>query len=1047
MNKSYSQPSRQPVQKKGSGFRPFVAFLLILALFTGFVHPGFIRKSLPALPGGTGGKGGRKETVKKEGIGGRMPGEGKPVVPYETPGNSDPFTISPMEGMTISAEKDALDKNREFKVREATEQELIGAADKLGSHALVVSAFDIDAGLETDEYFPGTYEVELDMETLGIPESLKDRVMVARIDGNGSIFPYSTDCDGKKIRYSSKQNSVGVVYIAFALTIMYGISWTEGVDYRYYNGKRVGTFGNQHFVLQWAAEDFRKHGESMDCVELDAELTQRSMQLFREASDAIPAEIYRVSSNGQAYPTPQADAARRKDVLKAWESLCEKDEEYQDLKTRLYESYPEPIKKIYENADLAWKYLTGPEQNAKMPSYQVPILLKEEVEGTEAKTHKVMYKDISVNISFGNTLYPERAKQEPEGPADLTGIDPGLSPAGGIADGTSVLSHPSEEDLKVYEYVPYDKLGMENMLLTLTHELFHVSQFMYYSSALFSAYTCNLRLFEASANIVEAQAFEYFMKQGLLPESKASGFTREREVKEGHVITLWSQWEYLAVPLDQEPELDSQKNDAGYNEANYLEWMRKNHKDIKMSQMMESFSAAQSFSRTVALAWEMTDAEQRVSYDKFLQSVRDGAVKPSEVNSSDYGVLLNAKEKGGYYVKRPPVKYTDGANLAFTRVNLITPGNTPFTVVAVPDQQSSVTGEYKEDDPAGTGLYELRFAFGEKPENEPVVCDAARNIIYCPERNSSDQGAREIYLTDFLRNPPSGKAAGGGTNLSWGLCVMLPPEKPEIKLVNEEKRKIKLPEMKQDKFLSMKELKAAAKEMGIFLEVLREDGKKFEVRFEPGQAGKTEETDYKPFLEGWKKKEAPEFEFRLMEYFRCGETDYFGPASDPAKLTEDDVFGEYRATSTVLEYGSKLLDGYVDAMGLGLGGEGVPEELKELIGSYQDYYHSANQAIIGSKHTGTMTIRDEGNGKVTARLTFDEKVEGVDTDMYFKGTYEEGSYRMVLQVSTKDLTVGNMDVTFTETGGKMTFTGTCGFDSEIATYKMQLDGVKGDGSR
>ena len=1011
-------------RRRGPGLKGIVAAVLVVTLFTGLVFPGFLRKGTGVIPvPGLGGLSGKTESAFR--------GKTK-IEPYDTGGHSKPVDVTPMEGVHITARKDALDKDREFRVRPATDEEIEKTADRLGDRVMVVAAMDIDAGLSSEEYLPGTYAVELDMETLGIPAELKDQVAVVRMDDNGDIFPYATDCDGEKIRYTSKQNSVSavIIYTLGALTVTGAIVWAEEKDFSYYAGKTRTGIGNQHFILEWAVEDFAHFGEeSEESVELEAMLNQRSRELYEEALRAIPAEMYRTTSDGQVILTAKADTARRKDVLATWKGQCARDSEYQRLQKKLQESYPPAIKELYRMAELAYDYLTGPEQNAKMPSYQVEILLKRKLENTEAETHKVLYKNVTVNLAFEDILYPKRTVEA--APVDPWAM-PGYNPPD-IAGGTPDISHVPVEEKDIRDY---SREGMETLLLTMVHELFHVSQFMYYSSAIGSAYTSNVRLFEAQANVVEAQAFTHFMNRGLLPTCAANGYTVEKETQEqSHVLTLWNQWEFMAVPLDALPKNKTQSNDSGYNEANYLEYMCKNHGNITMGQMMESFSAGQTFSRTAGLAWGMTEEEQKNSYDKFLQELRDGKLPPQKVNRSEYSVDENITMSSGMYLKRDGMVFSDAENLCYNRMAFAVPQDSEYALVtvALDTGHSGVPdGTGKE----GGGLYEIRVSFEVPPAEDLQEVDLEHNIFYMPPRKVSRTEERSIYITELLR-VPNGKTPG------FEVCAMLPPDKPEVKEDwSKNKLSVKLPRMKQDKFLSMKGIARASEEMGILMTLEREDGEIFEARFKAGDQGKTAELDVKPYLKGWKEKDPPGFEYSIQEYFRIGKTDYTGPKSEAADRPAADVFGEYRTVSTVLEYGSKMFDDLVGSMGLGLGSGVVPEEVKEAIQGYQQYYGAASDAIKGQKSTGTLTITDEGGGRVSARLIYDEKIEGVDTDVTFAGTWNAASGVMTLKVTSVPVAQGTMELRFDERDKVMTCTGICSFDSEIITYKMQLDGEK-----
>ena len=126
-------------------------------------------------------------------------------------GHSKAFEIEPIEGITISAAENALDKDRKFKltaVDDKTYDRLTKLVAAEGVTPLFV--FDFDAGLKSDEYFPGDFDVEWDLDRMGIPRSLQDGVCVYRIAGKGKneeYIKYSSRVSNGKLRFRSNQNS------------------------------------------------------------------------------------------------------------------------------------------------------------------------------------------------------------------------------------------------------------------------------------------------------------------------------------------------------------------------------------------------------------------------------------------------------------------------------------------------------------------------------------------------------------------------------------------------------------------------------------------------------------------------------------------------------------------------------------------------------------------------------------------------------------------------------------------------------------------------
>lgn len=222
------------------------ALVLILALaLTGLVWPGF----LLGLSGG-GSRPAEEQTAAA-----------KPVV---WKGSSKAFSITPIEGVTISAEKNAMDKDRSFEVREISEEAQQALVDEYcaeaGDDFLPLGGMEISAGLEPDELLPEGFTVQLDLAAWGVPEEMWDRVTALRRDDDGRYYEYVTWLDGGKLSFESQQNcaiewviAAGVIWYCgdeLLPSIGTGISWGEMPNHIYVtetdnpNSKRI-------FKLKW----------------------------------------------------------------------------------------------------------------------------------------------------------------------------------------------------------------------------------------------------------------------------------------------------------------------------------------------------------------------------------------------------------------------------------------------------------------------------------------------------------------------------------------------------------------------------------------------------------------------------------------------------------------------------------------------------------------------------------------------------------------------------------------------------------------------------
>jgi len=137
-------------------------------------------------------------------------GKGGKEEPHETilEGHSKAFSVQPYEGFTVSAGEDALDQDREFRIRPVEAGKWEKAAEKLAevSFDTPLMGFDIDAGLSHDERFPGVYLCQIDLKKTGIPANLYEDLSVWREDG-GEMTQYNAWVKDGKLCFRSDRNS------------------------------------------------------------------------------------------------------------------------------------------------------------------------------------------------------------------------------------------------------------------------------------------------------------------------------------------------------------------------------------------------------------------------------------------------------------------------------------------------------------------------------------------------------------------------------------------------------------------------------------------------------------------------------------------------------------------------------------------------------------------------------------------------------------------------------------------------------------------------
>jgi len=175
----------------------------------------------------------------------------KYYAPLEVEGNSKAFSITPLEGFAISAEENALDRDRDWNVREATADEAGPYVGSMLDNGMIpLKIYEVNAGLGDDEFFPGAFKMEFDIEMLGVSEEDIGFLEVIRVDRSGKATALVSEVKDEKLICESRQNSyiiplvmIGGVLIGGALALKdLGLSdWGVKSD-KYGDMKFLGLF-------------------------------------------------------------------------------------------------------------------------------------------------------------------------------------------------------------------------------------------------------------------------------------------------------------------------------------------------------------------------------------------------------------------------------------------------------------------------------------------------------------------------------------------------------------------------------------------------------------------------------------------------------------------------------------------------------------------------------------------------------------------------------------------------------------------------------------
>ena len=414
----------------------------------------------------------------------------------EWPYHSEALDFSPAEGIRITAEAGALYDDTEITLTPVTEdsERLIRIAEDFENYGEpLIGAWEVHAGLEEDEHLPGEYTVSIDLSTLDLDESLWPAVRLYRLTDGGKLTAYSTELEGSILSYSSDQNSITmasvgtsiVVGIALGLPLYYGIEkikadwyywdWTGA---SYHHGKNK--YGS--YTIKWSMKDVDpKQQEKNDrMLEIAKEYKPKAEKDYeQEKKDrADTSVLYRMFTKNKSV------AERLKDYLV-------QDKEYQKIVASL--KTPELIVAVAEAIDRAYAYLGGVVY-ARMPKNDLTFRLKR----TDGK---------GKDDTYGNSVATMLSDSYIE-----INVDKIIGLLNGDAKG--------QED-------------RDNMLLTVTHELFHICQERYH----YRFFTDSIRFDEMTALILEEDAKKYYQEEKIITTDPP--------------LTATSYWSTLRLPIDK----------------------------------------------------------------------------------------------------------------------------------------------------------------------------------------------------------------------------------------------------------------------------------------------------------------------------------------------------------------------------------------------------------------------------------------------------------------------------------------------------------------
>ena len=537
-------------------FNLVVTLLLVLAV-TGFGKPGFLLKFLQA-----------KEPKTSASA------QVRPS-PLPARGHSDPFDVEPMPGFRIFAEKDAMDRDRTFTVKEMAWEMLSGLEARLmekGAGIMLLSGWEVDAGLEDEERLPGTYTVGIDLTKLQIPERLYGLLTAYRVDDAGNLYEYVTWVKGSVLFYASCQNSGAVI----------------GVD-------EVTAVTGKELVLESASPEtgfFEKDGVYWVRNPEDPTIKQYKI-VYKQAEVE-----YQISNQNNAILSDRAAQAKAeaRAQLPEGASNDEINALALEIKQRMYAEDP-----VYQAA-LDARYDTRRERAEKDKA------LVGKIGAMAYEAHKYL---ATLDIRLPDQATRLYLVPQLDSYAEM---EPGvLGPYVNV--GLNTLERGR-------------KFELDEMQLTLAHELFHVCQMRYNGAA-----HANVKFYEAMAQLLEEDAYRYF-------RSHKSVTGEENIVTTEHALENGYQYHYYAMPFDKTKvtyyndlgsavnwSLGDKRSNSGYPLARFMEYLNSAFGKKTFKEMLETQESVVAYvdfggldmTQHLKTTWCLSDEELTQAYLAFAK--------------------------------------------------------------------------------------------------------------------------------------------------------------------------------------------------------------------------------------------------------------------------------------------------------------------------------------------------------------------------------------------------------------------------------------------
>ncbi len=438
-------------------------------------------------------------------------------------GSSAAFTIQPLDGLTVSAEANALSYDGQLQISEPTDEQGRRMTAYASAHGgFILDGWQIEAGLSSDGHLPGNYTVEYDLSTLDLPESDCCTVIPVRMDDSGNVFEYAAERNGNILRWESDQNS---------LVMLLGLTTLSCLAY-YAKKERIDPEIKERECWTEREKESLRQYKTNYCTIMysdfeDADVRDARRQKMKEIEDAAVKEA-ETAVQDDWIPWAEGSWAYNRAVGRKTAELLsaklESDAEYREC-VDIENGIPADVLLLASYYETAQNYLHFHEDCPYL-GYK-PALIYSEGVADEGSAVTPVWLASYIQIRRDNLDSIRR-----------------------------VPKNTSADD--IYEQDVSASIA-DKMLITLTHEMFHLIQNKVYSSHVSE----NLKFSELSAMCVEHRAGAYFAEYGriksysevisktyetyklaLEDHSCSSETAQSHVINQGYALSLF--WEFLS---------------------------------------------------------------------------------------------------------------------------------------------------------------------------------------------------------------------------------------------------------------------------------------------------------------------------------------------------------------------------------------------------------------------------------------------------------------------------------------------------------------------